>query len=333
MIEGLLYHPVSSTGALGSVSGIANSNSGTIQRVSVRSRLDHGVSVSNLSMGVINNSSTGVMRDIHIESQAEWKVMGFGTNVAAIAANNNGFIERALMKGRLLDVRNTLNTITDTSLGRTILNGSGSYSGVYTLSPAGRRIFSGTVTCPSTNALQFNASSTNSFVAGNVYWSTPSNNFVSDGKYVWVIGENNGDVRAMRVQSVSTTSPSVTLNLPAACAFFAQSSTKVNIVQSFTDNTIYGVDNNLNGEMNAGDVAFSGVADNSFPLLITNLSTSGSPWSGQYLDSSNGTHFDLLLSYYFSLLAGQNPVKPAPWEYEYNLNTGEIRLELLNIND
>jgi hypothetical protein len=318
VVGGTLYRP-GGAAAMNSVAGIAALNHATIQRVRVESRFELNSSVSNLSMGVVRNNPNGVLRDISIDPQAEWMVTNFGGSTAAIVSRNFGVVERGLMRGRMLSTDLSSATITDTYLGRTVVNmtlngNTGSYGGVYTQSPAGRMIFAGNdtdVSC-SSNDLSITPGLAGDFAFGVGYWDS---NLVANQKYVWVIGENDGDVFAMRAIG-SVDGSSIQLHLNAACAAFLISGTKITVVQSFADDAAFALDS-----LNSGN--FSGVADVSFVLDDTNLGLPGSPWLGNVLDSSDSNDLTLMLDYFFDLQAGLAPIRPAPWERE---DSGQLGL-------
>jgi hypothetical protein len=314
VVGGSLFSPVSM--ATSGVAGIAATNTGTIQRVSVESRFIHDYAVGSMSMGVLVNGTNGLVSDVLIDSQAEWKVAGFDPSVGVIAVNNDaGTIRRVLIKGRLLDTDNSVDTIFGASRGRTVPAANTTYSGVYTQFPAGRLIYSGNetnVSCVSNN-LTIGGALPSPFANGAAYWVT-NLTIAGQQKYVWVIAEKNGLIVVQRALGRVADS-FLKLALPSSCSDYVIAGTNVYIVQSYANDSIFDEDDVLQDN-------FSGVVSKAF-LVPANLGIGPtfSPWRANVLDEASAPN--TILNYFLSVLAGNNPVKPAPWVIE---NGSDLRL-------
>ena len=341
VVGGTLFNSGSAS-PINNVAGIANLNRATIRRVVVESRLDLNVSASNLSMGVVRNNPNAVLSDLNIDSQAEWRVAAFGTNTTVFASRNYGAVERALMRGRLLDTDISSSNTTDTYLGRTVVNDTividnvsytGIYRGMYTQFPAGRLIASGsggTITTNCTDStvgyLRFTPFGS-AFVAASNYFDNSGaadDDLLSNEKYVWVVAEKDGELTIARATgSYLSTFENLKLNVTCASApEFMDSSANIYVIQSYGNNAIFTPDTISSGN-------FSGVVSKNFfsaASLPANLGLSDdlSPWKRNVLIEANATN--TIINYYFQLLAGNQPTRPAPWMLESEGSVGDLRL-------
>ena len=337
----------------GHISGIVNSNSGEISNSKFDGKISfnsgtggyiHGVAKTNTSTGLItrmtvegsifdggNNAdvvsffvdtNAGTISDSEVGSSARWMfplILGMNT----IASSNSGVIRRVLVGGLMLNTEN-MAAITDNFVGKPVTVNTGTVEGVITTYPSGRHIgnTSGTsITCSAADRFTISTGmpGAGAFQPGATYWTS----FVGSAQMVWVVVEEDGDLRMARIINVITPTGTMDFQIDRPCAelnMAGVSMANVRIIQDY-----------------ATAIAVAGGSTNTSPyngvLYGQDNSLVGSglyvgPWAGQFYEpESVPADMDTLIAHFTALLSGQNSTLARAWEY-----SDEWGMELVNKN-